>query len=90
MLVCVDRAVTVYNQVFETVVKVGSAAEAESTFGDVAVSFGDEAVADEMWAERLVRAHQKGDAIAAGGKMTPSRVARKPMFLPEELTGWSR
>jgi len=59
MLVYVDRAVTVYNQVFETVVKVGSAAEAESTFGDVAVSFGDEAVADETYTERLVRAQNR-------------------------------
>jgi len=55
-LVCGDRAVAVYDQVFETVVKVGSAAEVEVASSVVVVFIDDDAVADEMWTERLVRA----------------------------------
>jgi hypothetical protein len=34
-----------------------SAAKVELASADVVVFIGDEAVADEMWTERLVRAH---------------------------------
>jgi GT2 family glycosyltransferase len=45
----------------------------------------DDAVADEAWAERLTRAYEEEDAIAAGGKMMPEWVAGEPSFLPEEF-----
>jgi len=45
----------------------------------------DDAVADERWIERLIRAHKDEEAIAAGGRMTPLWVAGKPSFLPEEF-----
>ena len=53
--------------------------------GDVVAFIDDDAVADDGWAERLVRAYDEEDAIAAGGKMTPEWVAGKPSFLPEEF-----
>jgi GT2 family glycosyltransferase len=53
--------------------------------GDVVAFIDDDAVADEVWAERLVRAYEEEDAIAAGGKMTPDWIAGKPSFLPEEF-----
>ncbi|MDB2274159.1 glucosyl-dolichyl phosphate glucuronosyltransferase [Halorubrum ezzemoulense] len=58
---------------------------AELASGDVVAFIDDDAVADEAWAERLVRAYDEKDAIAAGGKMTPEWVAGKPSFLPEEF-----
>ncbi|TKX61666.1 glycosyltransferase family 2 protein [Halorubrum sp. ASP1] len=58
---------------------------AELASGDVVAFIDDDAVADEAWAERLVRAYEEEDAIAAGGKMTPEWVAGKPSFLPEEF-----
>ena len=58
---------------------------AELASGDVVAFIDDDAVADEAWAGRLVRAYQKEDAIAAGGKMTPEWLAGKPSFLPEEF-----
>jgi len=53
--------------------------------GDVVAFIDDDAIADEAWAERLVRAYEEEDAIAAGGKMTPEWVAGKPAYLPEEF-----
>jgi len=53
--------------------------------GDVVAFIDDDAVADERWIERLVRAYEDEDAIAAGGEMTPEWVAGKPSFLPEEF-----
>jgi len=53
--------------------------------GDVVAFIDDDAIADEAWVERLVRAYEEEDAIAAGGKMTPAWVAGKPSFLPEEF-----
>jgi glycosyltransferase involved in cell wall biosynthesis len=58
---------------------------AELATGDVVAFIDDDAVADEAWVERLVRAYEEEDAIAAGGKMTPEWVAEKPSFLPEEF-----
>jgi glycosyltransferase involved in cell wall biosynthesis len=58
---------------------------AELASGDVVAFIDDDAVADEVWAERLVRAYEEEDAIAAGGKMTPEWVAGKPSLLPEEF-----
>ncbi|SFR47094.1 glucosyl-dolichyl phosphate glucuronosyltransferase [Halorubrum sodomense] len=58
---------------------------AELASGDVVAFIDDDAVADETWAERLVRAYEEEDAIAAGGKMTPEWIAGKPSFLPEEF-----
>ena len=53
--------------------------------GDVVAFIDDDAVADEAWAERLVRAYEQEDAIAVGGKMMPKWIAGKPSFLPEEF-----
>ena len=58
---------------------------AELATGDVVAFIDDDAIADEEWVERLVRAYEEEDAIAAGGKMTPEWVAGKPSFLPEEF-----
>ena len=53
--------------------------------GDVVAFIDDDAVADDRWIERIVRAYEDKEAIAAGGKMTPLWVAEKPSFLPEEF-----
>jgi glycosyltransferase involved in cell wall biosynthesis len=58
---------------------------AELATGDVVAFIDDDAIADEAWVERLVRAYEEEDAIAAGGKMTPEWVAGKSSFLPEEF-----
>lgn len=58
---------------------------AEIATGDVVAFIDDDAVADKEWIERLVRAYEAEDAIAAGGKMIPEWVAEKPSFLPEEF-----
>lgn len=58
---------------------------AELASGDVVAFIDDDAVADEVWVERLTCAYDEEDAIAAGGKMTPEWVAGKPPFLPEEF-----
>ncbi|KOX96007.1 glucosyl-dolichyl phosphate glucuronosyltransferase [Halorubrum tropicale] len=58
---------------------------AELATGDVVAFIDDDAVADEVWAERLVRAYDEENAIAAGGKMTPEWIAGKPSFLPKEF-----
>jgi glycosyltransferase involved in cell wall biosynthesis len=57
----------------------------EFVTGDVVALIDDDAVADERWVEELVSVYEDGDAIAAGGKMTPIWVAGKPEFLPEEF-----
>jgi glycosyltransferase involved in cell wall biosynthesis len=101
LVVVVDGTPEVYEQVIEdyddrgdTVVacndeNVGLLASrnrgAELASGDVVAFIDDDAIADEVWAERLVKAYEEEDAIAAGGKMTPEWVAGKPLFLPEEF-----
>ena len=89
-----DRVVEDYGDREDTVIEcndenVGLLASrnrgAELASGDVVAFIDDDAVADEAWAERLVRVYEEEDAIAAGGKMTPEWVAGKPSFLPEEF-----
>jgi glycosyltransferase involved in cell wall biosynthesis len=58
---------------------------AEIATGDVVAFIDDDAVADEAWTERLVSVYEREDIIAAGGKMVPKWVAKKPSFLPEEF-----
>ena len=58
---------------------------AEIASGDVVAFIDDDAIADEVWVERLVRAYEERDTIAVGGKMVPEWVAGKPSFLPEEF-----
>ncbi|ERG95696.1 MAG: glycosyltransferase, partial [Haloquadratum walsbyi J07HQW2] len=58
---------------------------AELASGEIVAFIDDDAVADEVWIERLIRAYEKEDAIAAGGKMTAEWVAGRPSFLPEEF-----
>ena len=58
---------------------------AEIASGDVVAFIDDDAIADEVWIERLVRAYEEKDAIAVGGKMTPKWVTERPSFLPEEF-----
>ena len=58
---------------------------AEIASGDVVAFIDDDAIADEVWVERLVRAYEEKDAIAVGGKMTPKWVTERPSFLPEEF-----
>jgi len=52
--------------------------------GDVIAFFDDDAVADEDWLKELERMYGEYDAIAAGGKLLPKWVSKKPKFLPEE------
>ncbi len=58
---------------------------AELASGDVVAFIDDDAIADEVWVERLVRAYEEKDAIAVGGKMVPEWVTGRPSFLPEEF-----
>jgi glycosyltransferase involved in cell wall biosynthesis len=58
---------------------------AELASGDVIAFIDDDAIAEDNWIKRLVRAYQEEDAIAVGGKMTPRWVAERPSFLPEEF-----
>jgi glycosyltransferase involved in cell wall biosynthesis len=57
--------------------------------GDVVAFLDDDAVAEEDWLAELAVTYQKqesnGDVLAAGGKMTPSWIAGKPDYLPEEF-----
>jgi len=52
--------------------------------GDIIAFFDDDAVADENWIKELVRMYEEREAIAAGGKLLPKWVSKKPNFLPEE------
>ncbi|MGB2727141.1 MAG: glycosyltransferase [Halobacteriota archaeon] len=52
--------------------------------GDVIAFFDDDAVADTNWIKELVRMYEEREAIAAGGKLLPKWVSKKPKFLPEE------
>jgi len=52
--------------------------------GDVIAFFNDDAVADKNWIKELVRMYEEKEAVAAGGKILPEWVTKKPKFLPEE------
>jgi len=52
--------------------------------GDIIAFFDDDAVADENWLKELERMYREYDAIAAGGRLLPKWVSKKPTFLPEE------
>jgi glycosyltransferase involved in cell wall biosynthesis len=89
-----ERAVEDYGDREDTVIEcndenVGLLASrnrgAKLASGDVVAFIDDDAVANEAWVERLVRAYEEEDAIAAGGRMTPEWIAGKPSFLPEEF-----
>lgn len=52
--------------------------------GYIIAFFDDDAIADENWIKELVRMYEEYDAIAAGGKIIPKWLSKKPKFLPEE------
>jgi len=52
--------------------------------GDIIAFFDDDAVADEDWLKELERMYREYDAIAAGGRLMPRWITKKPKFLPEE------
>lgn len=52
--------------------------------GDIIAFFDDDAVADEGWMRELVRLYEEKDAIAAGGRLMPRWITKKPKLLPEE------
>ncbi len=52
--------------------------------GDAIAFFDDDAVADKNWLKELVKMYEEKGAIAAGGKLLPKWVTKKPNFLPEE------
>jgi len=52
--------------------------------GDIIAFFDDDAVADEDWIKELVKMYEEREAIAAGGKLIPKWITKKPNFLPEE------
>ncbi len=58
---------------------------AELANGDIVAFIDDDAVADETWIEELVRMYEERNAIAAGGKLLPLWIARRPRWLPEEF-----
>ncbi len=57
---------------------------AELASGHVIAFIDDDAVADENWIEELVKMYRIG-AIAAGGKLLPLWLTKKPSWLPEEF-----
>ena len=52
--------------------------------GDVIAFFDDDAIADPGWLGELVKMYEEEGAIAAGGRLVPKWISRKPAFLPEE------
>jgi len=52
--------------------------------GDVVAFIDDDAIADEAWVERLVRAYEEGGRDR-GRREDDAWVAGKPSFLPEEF-----
>ena len=52
--------------------------------GDIIAFFDDDAVADEDWLKELARMYREYDAIAAGGRLMPRWITKKPKLLPEE------
>ena len=58
---------------------------AEFASGDVVAFIDDDAVAEPTWVEELVRAYERTDALAVGGRMTGDWLAGRPWYLPEEF-----
>jgi len=56
----------------------------EKANGDIIAFFDDDAVADENWLRELLKVYKERDAIAAGEKLLPKWITKKPKFLPEE------
>ncbi len=56
----------------------------ELSSGHVIAFIDDDAVADKNWIEELVKMYKAG-AIAAGGKLLPLWLTKKPSWLPEEF-----
>jgi len=52
--------------------------------GDIVAFIDDDAIAEKNWIEELVKMYKMG-AIAAGGKLVPLWIAKKPRWLPEEF-----
>ncbi len=57
----------------------------EGAEGDIIAFFDDDAVADKNWIQELVRMYEEQGAPAAGGKLLPKWLSKKPDFLPEEF-----
>lgn len=58
---------------------------AELADGDVVAFMDDDAVAASDWAEQIVDAYERYDALAVGGRMVPDWLSGKPRYLPEEF-----
>jgi len=52
--------------------------------GDVVAFLDDDAVAAPNWAEQIIDAYERYDALAVGGRMVPDWLSAKPKYLPEE------
>lgn len=52
--------------------------------GDIVAFIDDDAIAEKNWIEELVKMYRMG-AIAAGGKLLPLWIAKKPRWFPEEF-----
>ena len=52
--------------------------------GDIVAFIDDDAIADKDWIKELVKMYKRG-AIAAGGKLVPLWVAKRPRWIPEEF-----
>ena len=53
--------------------------------GDIVAFIDDDAVAATDWAENIVDAYRRYDALAVGGRMVPDWLSGKPEHLPEEF-----
>jgi len=53
--------------------------------GDIIAFIDDDAVAHENWISELVKMYENYNAIAAGGKMEPLWLVKKPVWFPEEF-----
>lgn len=58
---------------------------AELADGDVVAFMDDDAVAASDWAEQIIDAYERYDALAVGGRMVPDWLSAKPEYLPEEF-----
>ena len=58
---------------------------AELADGDVVAFMDDDAVAAPDWAEQIIDAYERYDALAVGGQMVPDWLSGKPQHLPEEF-----